>query len=152
MHRLEDNFAISPQSSIWDGRQQLHEYQPCQPQKFPSQVDYVAEQKDDELSASRSPTSVTLNDWDFPGLESVLDQGKEVVPRINSAPPSLENEKRMCGIRRLCFVLALLAAAFAVITVSVGLGVSLGRRSHRREQISQQMLKVDPPWLTYFCV
>lgn len=126
MQRFNENFNISPQQPSWEDRRQ--------PPGCPQPHDDIAEQKD-EASRSRSPTSVTLNDLDSPGLESVLDTEaeKEVVPRRDyyAEPEVVKEERRICGMRRVWFILALLLATCVVIAIGVGLGVSLGRESGR---------------------
>ena len=121
MQRFQENFTVSPQSPSWDRVRRVP--------TWPTHDEIVAEQQKDELSRSRSPTSVTLNDMESAGLESVLDQDKEVVPdiEIESSSPTV-NKRRT---RRPCFILALVVATFIVIAVAVGVGVALGRQDSR---------------------
>jgi hypothetical protein len=124
MQRFEENF-ISPQSASWDQTRQVA--------GWPSHGHDMAEQKDevDEVSRSRSPTSVTLNDSDSPGLEAVLDSEKEVRHSAHIEAIIPVKRKRICGIRRPCFILALLVATCLIIAAGVSLGLTLGRQSNR---------------------
>lgn len=132
MTTTSENAGVSPQATYWDQNRQAS---PLSADSHTIGSHTVGRLSADNINAS-IPPSHDYRRYDgvaSPGSESVFTEKLKppIAAHVDDAPGNTHPpvDKRICGIRRAWFLLALIAATCVAIAVGVALGVTLARKN-----------------------